>query len=92
MYETFVILDTRAAKSYVEAKMIKYLERRILIKPHTYVGYNGERKTLSQYCEILLRTKGYLFFFHITKYETEISLLSLRMNFFGKFLSFLHSR
>ena len=53
--------------------MIKYLERKILIEPHTYVGFNGERKILSQYCEIPLRIKGIEFifpFFIESNYET----------------------
>ena len=72
-HETFAILGTRAAKSYVDAQMIKYLERKILIEPHTYVGFNGERKILSQYCEILLRIKRIKFifpFFIEPNYET----------------------
>ena len=53
--------------------MIKYLERKIQIEPHTYVWFNGERKTLSQYCEIPLRIKGIknIFSFFIEpNYET----------------------
>ena len=46
-HETFAIFDTGAAKSYVDAKMIKYLERKLVIEPHTYIGFNGERKTIS---------------------------------------------
>ena len=72
-HKTFTILDTGAAKSYVDSKMIKYLERKILIEPHTYVGFNGEGKTLSQYSEILLRIKGIEFifsFFIEPDYET----------------------
>lgn len=34
-HQTFAIPDIGAAKSYVDAKMIKYLERKILIEPHS---------------------------------------------------------
>ena len=85
---TFTILDARVVNSYVDAKMIKYLERNILIEPHKYMRYNGERKTLSQYCEIPLRIKGINFifpFFIELDYKTEISPVLLRMNFLEKF-------
>ena len=68
--------------------MIKYLERNILIEPHKYMRYNGERKTLSQYCEIPLRIKGINFifpFFIELDYKTEISPVLLRMNFLENF-------
>lgn len=67
--------------------MIKYLEKRVLVEPHTYVGYNGETKTVSQYNEIPVRIKGikFMFLFFIkTNYEIEISLL-LGINFFENF-------
>lgn len=38
----FTILDIWVTKSYADVKMIEYLERRIVIEPYTYVGYNGE--------------------------------------------------
>ena len=87
-HETFAILDTWAAKSYVDAKMIKYLERKILIEPHTYVGFNRERKTLRKYCKIPLKIKGTKFifpFFIEPYYETEINPLLLGMNFLHNF-------
>lgn len=67
--------------------MIKYLEKRVLVEPHTYVGYNGERKTVSQYYEIPVRIKGikFMFLFFIkTNYKIEISLL-LGINFLENF-------
>lgn len=62
-HETFAVLNTRVAKSYIDSKMIKYLKRRILIEPHTYVWYNGERNTLSQYFEIPLKIRGIWFIY-----------------------------
>lgn len=60
------------------------------MKPHTYVGYNGESKTVSQYYEIPVRIKGikFMFLFFIkANYEIKISLL-LGINFFENFFPY----